>query len=103
MGRHVFRIKRDREMATSEEQLIGNRRYRDEAGGMRHPFRILGRPEYGDLVVRCPKGFDPFVCLLTVIETGRHAMYSEVRVLDEFGLTPFPGFDAVVRLDVPID
>lgn len=47
----------------------------DERGGMLHALCVHGWAEDGDCrVIGCAEGFETLVALLTVVETGCHAM-----------------------------
>ena len=99
-----LRVQTHSQMDALPEQLNGDLRHRDKGGGMLHALRVLLGPEDVDgLVVRGAEGFEAFVALLAVVQTGRHAVQAEEGVLDEFGRGPLPGRFAVVGFDVAVD
>ena len=60
---------------------------------MGESFGVVGGPENSYGVVWRAEGFHALVGLLTVIESGCHAMQAEVGVSDEGGRGPLAGFD----------
>jgi len=86
-----------------EEELLWDRRYRNEAGGMNQPFCVLIRAEDGDPVIWSPESLNALKGLLCVVQSRCHAVEAYVRICHKLRLSPCAGLLAVVALNMTID
>jgi hypothetical protein len=91
-------------MYAFQEMLFRHWRYRDKFSGMNHSFCVLrGAKDEYSVVLGITEGFESFVTLLTVIQTGCHSVNGEVRRGNKTRRCPFATGDGVGRFNVSID